>query len=316
MSEKSKDESDVEELEKYRFDLSDKTDVIKLVQGYGNDEDKIREQVYLHIEELITSSGLDQKHNVVFLYDDHRPIGSVHSDQIYRCLSEFENEKDVLLIVHSRGGSIEPAYLISKTCQRLCRASFKVAIPRRAKSAATLISLGADEIHMGLMSELGPIDPQINNVPAVAISNALKKIAELSSAYPSSSDMFSKFLTDNLSLSTLGYFERINESATQYATRLLSNKEFKKPDAVDSLADHFTNHYKDHSFVIDVDESRELLGSDVVREDTREYQLANSIYQFLDFFEFVIGIILEKQASIVGNGSKSSIQFHKKDGTQ
>ncbi|NLF30567.1 MAG: hypothetical protein GX591_06735 [Planctomycetes bacterium] len=46
----------------------------------------------------------------------------------------------------------------------LCRAQckrFRVIIPNEAKSAATLIALGADEIVMGPTSEIGPIDAQI-----------------------------------------------------------------------------------------------------------------------------------------------------------
>lgn len=34
-------------------------------------------------------------------------------------------------------------------------------MPNRAKSAATIIALGADEIVMGYCSELGPIDAQV-----------------------------------------------------------------------------------------------------------------------------------------------------------
>jgi hypothetical protein len=37
----------------------------------------------------------------------------------------------------------------------------RVIVPNIAKSAATLFALGADEILMGYLSELGPIDPQV-----------------------------------------------------------------------------------------------------------------------------------------------------------
>jgi hypothetical protein len=38
---------------------------------------------------------------------------------------------------------------------------FRVVVPNIAKSAATLLALGADQILMGYCSELGPIDPQV-----------------------------------------------------------------------------------------------------------------------------------------------------------
>lgn len=63
----------------------------------------------------------------------------------------------------SDGGKIEPAYLISKTCKRLCKNKLVISIPRQAKSAATLISLGADELHMGLLSELDEATALLGN---------------------------------------------------------------------------------------------------------------------------------------------------------
>jgi hypothetical protein len=44
-----------------------------------------------------------------------------------------------------------------------------------------------------------------------------------------------------LSIRALGYYERVNESATQYAARLLSNKKLPNGKKFEDLADHFTN---------------------------------------------------------------------------
>jgi|TARA_B100000795_G_scaffold190061_1_gene144746 ClpP class serine protease len=124
---------------------------------------------------------------VIFLYDDDNSINSYHSNGIYHAVKDLNKKKNILMIVHFGGGQIEPAYLISKTCKRLSKTKFNAAIPRRAKSAATLISLGAAEIHMGLLSELGPIDPQFGGFPALGLSNAMEKIAEMSEQYPNAS---------------------------------------------------------------------------------------------------------------------------------
>ena len=111
---------------------------------------------------------------VLFLFDDVDDISNYHSDRLYAAASAIgEGKKDILLIIHSRGGSIEPAYLISKTLKRFAAKKFVVAVPRRAKSAATLICLGADEIHMGMISQLGPIDPQSAGLPVLGVGNAL-----------------------------------------------------------------------------------------------------------------------------------------------
>jgi ATP-dependent protease ClpP protease subunit len=68
------------------------------------------------------------------------------------------------LILHSSGGDGTIVEKIISLCRTQCK-RFRVIIPNEAKSAATLIALGADEIVMGPPSELGPIDAQ---VPVVA----------------------------------------------------------------------------------------------------------------------------------------------------
>lgn len=266
----------------------------------SGDEALIKQEIHKHLSKIKDKYGL-LKYCTLILYDNRSAISSFHANSLYGAAQLNNSEKDIYLLLHSGGGRIEPAYLISKTCKKLTKEKFIVAVPRRAKSAATLISLGADEIHMGLMSELGPIDPQIDGYPALGLANALNKLAELSSKFPDSSDMFASYLTKNLNLRDLGYFERVSESAVQYGERLLTGKSFPSPHTAISLADHFVNHYKDHGFVIDVDEAEKLLGPTVVKSETEEYNFANDIYIFLDFLEFLLSYCLGKEFYCVGS---------------
>lgn len=285
--------------EEKTYDLHKWSDVISLFRDELND-DQIKSHVAKHIQCLISESKLD-KYRVVFLFDDWHSISPYHSNQIYKAVSDLGKKSDILLVLQSGGGKIEPAYLISKTCKRLCNNKFIVTIPRRAKSAATLISLGAAELHMGLLSELGPIDPQFGGFPASGLANAMEKIAEMSSKFPKASDMFAKYLTDNLDIKDLGYFERINESAVQYAERLLRGKRLPESWDEERLAHHLTNHYKDHGFVIDSDEASTLLGKSVIKENTAEYEFGNQIYEFLDFLDFAYGALRNKHIRYVGS---------------
>ena len=289
----------IKEAEEKEYDLTKTEDQVELIRN-GLPDDRIKSIISSHIHKLIKDYSLD-KYEVLFLYDDIKSISSFHSNKIYQAAKDLNKEKDILMIIQSAGGNIEPAYLISKTCKRLSKSKFNVVIPRKAKSAATLICLGANELHMGLLSELGPIDPQFGGFPALGLSNAMEKVAEMSEKYPKASDMFAKYLTDNINIQHLGLFERINESATQYASRLLDGKEFPEGNTSKSLADHFTNHYKDHSFVIDADEAATLLGSDIVKEGTNEYNFGNIIYEFLEFIGIIFDIFKDKELRYVGS---------------
>ncbi|AMO70179.1 SDH family Clp fold serine proteinase [Zhongshania aliphaticivorans] len=302
-------EQDEKKIEEKSYDLSLVADQVAMFRD-KLEEDDIKDKITSHIKKIVEDYDLD-KYCVILLFDEYKSIAGYHSDRIYRAISDLDKKKDILMFVESGGGQIEPAYLISKTCKRLSKKKFSVAIARRAKSAATLVSLGASEIHMGLLSELGPIDPQFGGFPALGLANAVEKIAQMTERFPSASDMFSKYLTDNVNIRDLGYFERINESATQYAIRLLNGKQLPEGKTCEGLADHFTNHYKDHSFVIDSDEATELLGSKIIKVGTSEYQAANEIYEFLNFVDFLFGIFKQKNIRYVGSVDTGFDAFEK-----
>ena len=123
-----------------------------------------KQRIAADIRTFIKESGLENKYEFVFLYDDRSQISRYTSNRIYSAVTDNSHSPNthLFLLLHTGGGKVEPAYLISKCCKKSAP-RFVVAVPRFAKSAGTLIALGADEIHMGIISELGPIDPQIGD---------------------------------------------------------------------------------------------------------------------------------------------------------
>ncbi|MCY3646952.1 MAG: ATP-dependent Clp protease proteolytic subunit [Chloroflexi bacterium] len=74
-------------------------------------------------------------------------------------LHDVTPDQDLHLLIGSAGGDGETALRILRAAQSRSQ-EFVVIVPDWAKSAATLIALGAHKIAMGPMSDLGPIDPQ------------------------------------------------------------------------------------------------------------------------------------------------------------
>jgi len=212
----------------------------------------------------------------------HDPLTMMRgdTDKIYKAIGAFQKRREIAVIITSGGGEIEPAYLISKLCRESTVGKFIAVVPRRAKSAATLLCCGADEIHMGQMSELGPIDPQINDLPALGLKNAVQHLAELASQFPKASEMFSKYLSSSLPLVHLGYYERIAESAVQYADRLLKKRILPLKGNSQDVATQLVYGYKDHGFVIDKTEAENIFGADMIKTGP-EYLLGNSVYEWL-----------------------------------
>ena len=88
----------------------------------------------------------------------------VHDDAMpFRdLLHAIEAGENVELMLHTIGGDIDAAEkLILMVRDKVGSAGFRIVVPHLAKSAGTLMALGADSIVMSDTSELGPIDPQV-----------------------------------------------------------------------------------------------------------------------------------------------------------
>lgn len=66
------------------------------------------------------------------------------------------------ILMHSPGGHPDYAYQVMKFFRRRYK-EVTIIVPLMAKSAATLMCLGADKIYMGEFGDLGPIDIQIDD---------------------------------------------------------------------------------------------------------------------------------------------------------
>lgn len=229
------------------------------------------------LEAVIAKSGLEKKYNILILHDEGTMLRS-DIDKIYSAITAFKEKKQILLILYSMGGDIGSGYLIGKLCKEYSSGEFSIAIPRRAKSAATLLCCAAGELHLGSLSELGPIDPQIDRMPALGLKSSIEHIATLVQQYPGTAEMFAKYLSYSLKPIDLGYYERVAESAKQYAERLLKEHATILPSAPEKIAKTLVYDYKDHSFVIDKTEVQSIFGNKVVQFNTPEYNLANEIY--------------------------------------
>jgi len=102
---------------------------------------------------------------VVSLFSSAHPMGMIlddDADMITELLSVESEPKGISLIISSPGGLAIGAERIVHACREASNGDFEAIVPGQAKSAATIVCLGASKIHMTATAELGPIDPQIN----------------------------------------------------------------------------------------------------------------------------------------------------------
>jgi hypothetical protein len=151
-------------------------------------------------------------------------------------LHNVPKEHNLDLLLHTGGGDIDAAEkVISMVRTRVGNAVLRIVVPDYAKSAGTLMVLGADFVVMSDTSELGPIDPQIfladtnGNRIRHSIQNyldAYKSYCEILKKDPS--NVAAQVMLKKLDPSTVKLFEAVHDRARVFAERQLAQGMFRK----------------------------------------------------------------------------------------
>jgi len=119
---------------------------------------------------------LNPRRLLIYVANISNPNSAINPNQtllLADALASIGQAPNLDLMIHTAGGSGEMAEKIVEMCRNHCTGEFRVIIPNLAKSAGTLIALGADKIIMGHCSEVGPIDPQIR----IMVGNAPQMVS-------------------------------------------------------------------------------------------------------------------------------------------
>lgn len=190
----------------------------------------------------------------------------------------------VALLLDSPGGQARAAYQVARLLRKTC-GSFTVVIPRYAKSAATLLALGADQIIMGTHGELGPLDVQLLDYDKEEFRSALDEVQSLERLFASALDAVDqtmlfmmhragkkidallptalnfvtemmKPLVEKIDAVHLNQTSRLLKVAEEYASRLLQPKYAEI--IAKQIARRLVEYYPEHGFIIDSDEAGEI----------------------------------------------------------
>lgn len=224
----------------------------------------------------------------LLIQQSEEPLGDLGHEvrtAFYRERSSMTQCGHVALVVESPGGYARSAYQIATLFRRHCT-GFVAVVPTYAKSAATLLTLGANEIFMGLDAELGPLDAQLRDPDREQISSALDEVQALERLHSVALDQFDQtmmlltartqkkvetllplamsFTAQMMAplldkIDTVHYTQqsRVLKEAEEYAVRLLQPR-YPRARA-EQIARRLVNTYTSHSFVIDRDEARSIL---------------------------------------------------------
>jgi Serine dehydrogenase proteinase len=209
-------------------------------------------------------------------------------NQIYSLVLARKRRKNVFLFLTTEGGSADTGFRIAR-CLQGTYTRFTAVVSGYCKSAGTLICIGAADLMIGDLGELGPLDVQLAKPDELGLqASGLAIDSAFRSLQSATFQMFESFLIDTLTKSggrittktaaelsvnmTVGLLAPIFEQmeplkigedyrstriAEEYALRLdahAQNLIHGEPDAIEALV----RGYPSHGFVIDRTEAKTL----------------------------------------------------------
>jgi len=146
-------------------------------------ERKTRVIALIHRQETVTLFGVPVSSS----------ISIEDSEAVLRAIRLTPEDQPIDVILHTPGGLVLAAEQIAKALVQR-KAKVTAFVPHYAMSGGSLIALAADEIVMDPNAVLGPVDPQIGDMPAASIVKLLsiKKPEDISDEMLILADMSAK----------------------------------------------------------------------------------------------------------------------------
>lgn len=227
----------------------------------------------------------------VICYMSFFPMDDYVLVPLYKQLCSIGKTKRIDLFLNSYGGAVDTPYKIVNMIREFCD-YFGVIIPFVAKSAATMIAIGADEIIMGPTSELGPIDPLVKHplyndlwVPVQAIRLCVDYMEEriTASANPDITSSLFNTIINKLDPWIIGDYEKSIKASYQYAEALLAKNMFKNnKERAKAVTKIMTERYFSHGYCINRKEALNDIGLNVVSADGDLWNIIWALYLAYD----------------------------------
>ena len=237
--------------------------------------------------------------------------GQMTQDVIPKFIKQLDyiskEKKEIDLLIISNGGDpIVSWRIISLLRERFEQIS--ILIPYKAYSAATMLSLGANEIIMHPYANLGPIDLQINyksnNVEkSISYEDIVKYFEFTDKINLSNKDLAFEKLTNEIPATLIGFARRSHNLEYKLSERLLETHLSDK-EKVKKIISTLNSEFYHHGYPLGRTEAKNI-GLNVVNPDNKLEKLMWKIY--LDFEnEYKFNEIFDKNNVIFNKIIKSN----------
>lgn len=203
-------------------------------------------------------------------------------------VDSIASESAVDVLIHSPGGSPEATERIVS----LLRAGFEkisFLVPHSAYSAATMLALSGDEIILHPGASLGPIDPQVNGIPARALRRGFEKAKkalkeEGPEALPAYVPLIEKYSLEILEICE-DYEQLSQELVREWLTTYMFKGDTSKQELIQEAVKFFSDYdtHRTHSRSLTFNKVKHL-GLNIVTADSDLKNLLREAHILLNGF--------------------------------
>jgi len=164
-------------------------EVLEEVRAAGSTYDGIRRKYLKNLHQvtgrnvIVYYSGWLQKPQLASKGIDFG-INDADKESFMFVIHGLDRDKGLDILLHTPGGDTAATESIVDYLRAMFGTDIRAIVPQIAMSAGTMTALSCKEIVMGKHSSLGPIDPQINGIPAHGIIEEFTRAGVEISAAP------------------------------------------------------------------------------------------------------------------------------------
>lgn len=169
-------------------------------------------------------------------------------------------DKGLDLVVHTPGGDIAATESIINYLRSKFGNDIRVIVPQLAMSGGTLIACSSKKILMGNHSSLGPVDPQMNGLPAHGVVEEFERAKDEINSEGQSAALVWQTILNKYPPTFLGECEKAIDWSEEILENSLREVMFEGDDDVDEKVERIVNELSDH--VVTKSHSRHLSAMD------------------------------------------------------
>lgn len=242
-------------------------------------------------------------------------------------LDNFNLPNKITLYLYTRGGDTMAAWGLINLLKQFCK-SYEIIVPSKARSAGTLMCLGANSIMMTKQATLGPIDPTLNSPlnpqnpafpqnPQARVPVSVESIkgyfdyAKQELKIQSENELAKIFtdLSQKIHPMVIGNVFRSRQQIQMLANNLLSKYFAKDPEKMQKIINFLCSDSGSHDYPIYRREARDYLGLNIETPTMEFYKIIKTIY---DSFvsEMQINTVFDPNI-VLGNTNQANYQVRR-----